>query len=258
MSLDTILKRDHNIPLYVSIFAALVVAVGTITRSGTSVGAVQPAPAVTTQVNSSGVTTTDSPDGDEVPGDADGFEISTALAQSGFPSVQLSAFGTTVTLHGQVADEITRQSILDFVSRQPNVDRVVDAMVLENAEPAPTELAGCSDPFGSASWPTTTVGPVIECPENPFGTPTRQLSSKSGRWIAVLDSIDIRNASAVDSAINELETLLGSVELYDSRMHAGLRDPYWVVFAGPFSTRDQASAFCVSRPELEPCYPRER
>jgi outer membrane protein OmpA-like peptidoglycan-associated protein len=68
--------------------------------------------------------------------DADGFQISADLSAGGFPPVQLSASGNTVTVRGPVVDETTRDSILSFVGDQPNVETVVDEMFIPEPEPA--------------------------------------------------------------------------------------------------------------------------
>lgn len=65
--------------------------------------------------------------------DADGFQISSDLAAAGFPPVQLSASGNTVTVRGPVADEATRAEIIGFIQQQPNVSEVVDEMFIPEA-----------------------------------------------------------------------------------------------------------------------------
>lgn len=120
-----------------------------------------------------------------------------------------------------------------------------------------TSPSGCIDGQSSAYWPPTTEGPVIDCPDYPFGRPARSLADGHPQWIVVLESINLPEVARVDSRMAELEVAAGgTLGLYDSRVFAGLRDPYWVIFAGPFSTRDEANAFCSSNSHLDPCYPR--
>ncbi len=78
-------------------------------------------------------------DGAEESKDADGFQISADLSAAGFPPVQLSApTGTnTVTVRGPVVDEATRDSIIEFVAEQPNVETVVDEMFIPDAPSEP-------------------------------------------------------------------------------------------------------------------------
>lgn len=68
--------------------------------------------------------------------DADGFQISADLSAGGYPPVQLSASGNTVTVRGPVADEPTRDSIVAFIADQPNVETVIDEMFIAESESA--------------------------------------------------------------------------------------------------------------------------
>lgn len=48
-----------------------------------------------------------------------------------------------------------------------------------------------------------------------------------------------------------------SVGLYDTRRYSGLRDPFWVLFAGPFPVEADAAEYCAARPYFSFCNPRE-
>lgn len=117
----------------------------------------------------------------------------------------------------------------------------------------------CDDTFDSAYWPPTTYGPVVQCPATPGGGPSMsQTSVPSGSWINVLDSIPVLEVARVDSRAGQFRNSGYDVELLDSRNYSSLRDPYWVLYVGPFSTKDQASNWCTSQPSPPgDCYPRE-
>ncbi len=126
------------------------------------------------------------------------------------------------------------------------------------APPAATVTTAptCSDDTMSWSWPTTTQGPVILCPENPMGVPDWPVAATGSGWIAVLDSINILEIPLANERMAIMNAQVGA-QLYDSRMYLGLRDPYWVVFVGPFVSEDEAASFCNGNPSLATCYPRQ-
>ena len=120
-----------------------------------------------------------------------------------------------------------------------------------------TTTTTCIDNLESWAWPTTTEGPVVECPASPSGAPSMALSRPAATgWISVLESIEVWNVSQVDPRAVTLRQR-DTIGLLDSRQFLLLRDPYWVLYAGPFEDREAASAFCTDRGYLDPCYPRE-
>lgn len=127
--------------------------------------------------------------------------------------------------------------------------------------PTPPSASGgtgptCVDDTGSWNWPTTTDGPVVNCPGNPYGLPDYPLATLDPGWIAVLDSVEIWEVEQANTAMAVL-TRMTDARLLDSRMYRGLRDPYWVAFVGPFPSHEEASSFCKSNSHLFTCYPRE-
>jgi curved DNA-binding protein CbpA len=174
-------------------------------------------------------------------------------------SISLLAYRRDTSTYNAYDDSSYDDDTYDNGSDTTTYDSGSSGTYSTNTTPPTTaEPIGCQDTLNSANWPPTTQGPVVECPANPFGTPGRALYPTQSGWIAVLESIPLAEVGRVDSRAAELESASGdALFLYDSRMHAGLRDPYWVIFAGPFASSDDASAYCSSRPQLDPCYPRQ-
>lgn len=117
----------------------------------------------------------------------------------------------------------------------------------------------CNDAIGSANWPPTTYGPVMGCPDAPSGTPNRPEASTDERgWIGILESIPITDPELVNRRFEAFASTGLELKLLDSRKFTSLRDPYWVIYGGPFSTKDEASAWCENAPDglTGQCYPR--
>ncbi|MEI2811332.1 MAG: hypothetical protein V9F00_14360 [Nocardioides sp.] len=117
----------------------------------------------------------------------------------------------------------------------------------------------CTDAIGSANWPPTTYGPVMGCPEAPSGTPNHPEASTDERgWIGILESIPISDPELVNRRFDAFASTGLELKLLDSRKFTSLRDPYWVIYGGPFSTKDEASAWCENAPDglTGQCYPR--
>ena len=97
------------------------------------------------------------------------------------------------------------------------------------------------------------------CPEAPSGTPGRPEASTDERgWIGILESIPITDPGLVNERFNAFADTGLELKLLDSRKFSSLRDPYWVIYGGPFATKAEASAWCESAPDglTGQCYPR--
>ena len=139
----------------------------------------------------------------------------------------------------------------------PTSEGLAEEAAAPTTAAATSTVPTCTDDFGSAYWPTTTQGPIVLCPENPYGVPSRALAPISAGWIAVLESVPIFEVQNVDARLTQIESITGLVSVSDSRNYFGLRDPYFVIHAGPFVDRATAASFCSNRPNLDPCYPRQ-
>ena len=168
-------------------------------------------------------------------------------------SEEIEAVATSTT---SVAIEVTTTVAQSATTARAPATTNAPTSTSSSTTERPTTTA-CQDTFQSWSWPTTTEGPVVECPASPNGVPSLVLTRPPTQgWIAVLESIEVWNVDLVDP---RAQVLLqnDSVQLLDSRQYLLLRDPYWVLYAGPFQTREAASQFCTQRSYLDPCYPRE-
>ncbi len=121
----------------------------------------------------------------------------------------------------------------------------------------------CPDP-GSLDWPPTTLGPALSCPDYPAGIPSKARSESGQGWVAILSALPIQDPDRVDERAAELVAQIEAEEertvdvgLYDTRHFSGLRDPFWVLFAGPFPSEAQAVEYCETHPYLTFCVPRE-
>jgi hypothetical protein len=95
-------------------------------------------------------------------------------------------------------------------------------------------------PASPSAPPATTAGALAEPP--------------AGSYIAVLASVP---ANAPVAVAQQRAQAAGQANVLDSRQWASLRDPYWVVYLGPFRTERAAKAACAARRlPLSACYPR--
>jgi len=169
----------------------------------------------------------------------------------------------------ETSDDPSPDETATQADTSPEVVPEADSTSPAAATPDPTEAPVttaldpttevCPDP-GSAEFEPGTLGPIVTCPEYPNGQPSQGLSDPGTGWIAVLDNIAIGDPAAVDAsgagiveAIREAEERTARVGIYDSRSYASLPDPFWVVFAGPFSSEAAAQSYCAERPHLDPC-----
>lgn len=138
-----------------------------------------------------------------------------------------------------------------------------DGSVASEAFTAESDMLGsasdCNDSSESANWPSTTYGPVIGCPGAPSGTPSRpEASTDEHGWIGILESIPVTDPGLVNRRFDAFDSTGLELKLLDSRKFGSLRDPYWVIYGGPFATKAEASTWCESAPDglTGQCYPR--
>lgn len=140
----------------------------------------------------------------------------------------------------------------------PTVEPTAQPTVTEMPPPTPQPTVGCTDP-DSSYWPTTTFGPVVECPSFPYGQPSVPLSTVSGPMVIVLESVDIDSPGLVKARVEEWRGRGFDAIAVDSRSLLGLRDPYLVVLVDGLGTEEDARGYCRAR-GYEPgalCYPRD-
>lgn len=98
----------------------------------------------------------------------------------------------------------------------------------------------CVDSFDSYLWPTTTVGPFVDCPHSPYGHPPMEEATLRGPYVAVLDSFRLENQHEAEGRYEDWASKGLNVVLVDSRTYLGLRDPYFVLVVDGYATVDDA------------------
>lgn len=117
-----------------------------------------------------------------------------------------------------------------------------EASSAEAAPPATTPPTAAPSPTPSG---TTSTGARVPAPSIGGGSRSVTMLSTPS-WIAVLASFEPSRRSEADALANSLAPSRGPIGILDSSSYSSLNPGYWVVFAGPFSDRDAARAFCSS------------
>jgi hypothetical protein len=124
--------------------------------------------------------------------------------------------------------------------------------------PPPPSPAASVLPSSTTTVPTTTSAPPQAGAANGEDEPSLAALSV-GHWIVIHKSIPQPDGTAsAESFLRSIRSFESSAELLDSNDYASLKRDFWVVFYGPFATRDAALSHCyaLGRDVDHDCYPK--